>query len=92
MSVTRSDVGLTPRQFQTFRRNLLKSARSLKTSVNSAVNLPKRHAEFNPVELLEEHEFISVMLVSAELCLQSILVRVIAKRVIRVITSRPLGR
>jgi hypothetical protein len=38
-------------------------AKSLNTSVNSAVNLPKQHAGFNPVELLAENEFTRVMLV-----------------------------
>jgi hypothetical protein len=38
------------------------SAKSLNTSVNSAVNLPKQHAGFNPVELAED-EFTRVMLV-----------------------------
>jgi hypothetical protein len=39
------------------------SAKSLNTSVNSAVNLPQQHAGFNPVELLAENEFTRVMLV-----------------------------
>ena len=39
------------------------SAKSLNTSVNSAVNLPKQQAGFNPVELLAENEFTEVMLV-----------------------------
>lgn len=45
--------------FFRLRRILLKiPARSLDTSVNSAVNVPKQHWEFNLVELLEEDEFI----------------------------------
>ena len=50
-----------------FRRNLLKIRKIIKDTANRAVNLPKQHAGFNPVELLEEPEFIRVMLVFGEL-------------------------